>query len=115
MLARAAWRARLGVRCADSRCCAARWIRPSHASFNTFIDDLYALLIPMPTMHRLMCLRDDIICACARLPPAHARLCPARLASRMFLTLTSARARAVFIFLWQRWKYRIDADRPIQM
>eukprot|EP00793_Prasinoderma_coloniale_P000132 PRCOL_00005640-RA len=58
------------------------WEAMLYKFFNTFIDDLYALLIPMPTMHRLMCLRDDVI---------------------------------FFIFLWQRWKYRIDADRPIQM
>ena len=28
---------------------------------NTFIDDLFAFIIRMPTMHRLSCFRDDII------------------------------------------------------
>jgi hypothetical protein len=28
---------------------------------NTFIDDLFAFVISMPTMHRLACFRDDII------------------------------------------------------
>merc|ERR1712228_805703 len=28
---------------------------------NTIIDDLFAFLIKMPTMHRLSCFRDDVI------------------------------------------------------
>jgi hypothetical protein len=32
-----------------------------YKSLNTFIDDLFAFVIKMPTMHRLSCLRDDII------------------------------------------------------
>jgi len=30
-------------------------------ALNTFIDDLFAFIIPMPTMHRLACFRDDIV------------------------------------------------------
>lgn len=30
-------------------------------AFNTFIDDLFAFIIPMPTAHRLACFRDDIV------------------------------------------------------
>uniref|UniRef100_A0A1I8FCC0 Lipid scramblase CLPTM1L n=1 Tax=Macrostomum lignano TaxID=282301 RepID=A0A1I8FCC0_9PLAT len=30
-------------------------------SFNTFIDDLFAFIIRMPTAHRLACFRDDVI------------------------------------------------------
>ena len=30
-------------------------------SINTFIDDLFAFVITMPIMHRLACLRDDVI------------------------------------------------------
>lgn len=37
------------------------WRSMVYRSLNTFIDDLYALIIPMPTLHRLACLRDDII------------------------------------------------------
>ena len=30
-------------------------------ALSTFIDDLFAFIIRMPTMHRLSCLRDDIV------------------------------------------------------
>jgi hypothetical protein len=46
---------------------------------NTFIDDLFAFIIKMPTMHRLSVFRDDIV---------------------------------FIIYLWQRWNFRIDQDRP---
>ncbi|KAF2074571.1 hypothetical protein CYY_004117 [Polysphondylium violaceum] len=32
-----------------------------YRALNTFIDDLFAFIIKMPIMHRLSCLRDDII------------------------------------------------------
>lgn len=32
-----------------------------YKALNTFIDDLFAFIIKMPTMHRLSCLRDDIV------------------------------------------------------
>eukprot|EP00968_Pinguiococcus_pyrenoidosus_P010835 scaffold870_cov268-Pinguiococcus_pyrenoidosus.AAC.37 len=28
---------------------------------NTFIDDLFAFIIKMPTMHRMSCFRDDVV------------------------------------------------------
>ena len=33
----------------------------TYKSINTFIDDLFAFVIKMPIMHRMACLRDDII------------------------------------------------------
>jgi len=48
---------------------------------NTFIDDLFAFIIKMPTMHRLSVFRDDLV----------------------FL-----------IYLYQRWIYRVDVNRPIE-
>lgn len=34
----------------------------SHAqAFNTFIDDVFAFIITMPTSHRLACFRDDVV------------------------------------------------------
>jgi len=30
-------------------------------ALNTFIDDIFAFIIKMPTLHRLSCLRDDLI------------------------------------------------------
>ncbi|KAG9402178.1 Cleft lip and palate associated transmembrane protein 1 [Aphanomyces cochlioides] len=32
-----------------------------YRALNTFIDDLFAFIIQMPTMHRISCFRDDII------------------------------------------------------
>jgi hypothetical protein len=37
------------------------WKAMVYKSLNTFIDDLFAFIIKMPTMHRLACLRDDLI------------------------------------------------------
>jgi hypothetical protein len=31
-------------------------------AFNTFIDDVFAFIIHMPTMHRIACFRDDRMC-----------------------------------------------------
>jgi hypothetical protein len=50
----------------------------SYKSINTFIDDLFAFVIKMPIMHRLACLRDDLI---------------------------------FFVYLFQRYKYRVDYTR----
>uniref|UniRef100_A0A8C5A2B4 Lipid scramblase CLPTM1L n=1 Tax=Gadus morhua TaxID=8049 RepID=A0A8C5A2B4_GADMO len=33
----------------------------THIAFNTFIDDVFAFIITMPTSHRLACFRDDIV------------------------------------------------------
>ena len=32
-----------------------------YKAFNTFIDDVFAFLIKMPTSHRLACFRDDVV------------------------------------------------------
>lgn len=32
-----------------------------YKSLNTFIDDLFAFIIKMPTLHRLACFRDDVV------------------------------------------------------
>lgn len=37
------------------------WRAFVYKGINTFIDDLFAFIIRMPTLHRLRCLRDDII------------------------------------------------------
>ena len=46
---------------------------------NTFIDDLFAFIIVMPTMHRISCFRDDVV---------------------------------FFVYVYQRYIYRVDASRP---
>ncbi|VDP07197.1 unnamed protein product [Soboliphyme baturini] len=37
------------------------WRAFMYKAFNTFIDDLFAFIITMPTAHRLACFRDDVI------------------------------------------------------
>ncbi|OZJ03864.1 hypothetical protein BZG36_03661, partial [Bifiguratus adelaidae] len=37
------------------------WRTLMYKSLNTFIDDLFAFVIKMPTLHRLACLRDDAV------------------------------------------------------
>ena len=37
------------------------WKAMVYKALNTFIDDLFAFVIKMPTMHRLSCFRDDLI------------------------------------------------------
>ncbi|KAL9655483.1 hypothetical protein ABK040_011876 [Willaertia magna] len=37
------------------------WKTFIYKALNTFIDDLFAFIIKMPTLHRLACFRDDII------------------------------------------------------
>ena len=36
---------------------------PRYKALNTFIDDLFAFIIKMPTLHRMSCFRDDIVFA----------------------------------------------------
>lgn len=54
------------------------WRMMSYKFLNTFIDDIFAFVIKMPTMYRLGCFRDDIV---------------------------------FFVFLYQRWIYKIDPTR----
>ncbi|ORX59038.1 cleft lip and palate transmembrane 1 [Hesseltinella vesiculosa] len=37
------------------------WKTLMYKSLNTFIDDLFAFVIKMPTLHRIACLRDDAV------------------------------------------------------
>ncbi|XP_028409930.1 cleft lip and palate transmembrane protein 1-like protein [Dendronephthya gigantea] len=37
------------------------WRALMYKAFNTFIDDVFAFIITMPTAHRLACFRDDIV------------------------------------------------------
>ena len=37
------------------------WKVLTYRFFNTIIDDLFSFILPMPTMHRIACFRDDII------------------------------------------------------
>ncbi|KAL5012184.1 hypothetical protein ScPMuIL_010735 [Solemya velum] len=37
------------------------WRAFMYKAFNTFIDDVFAFIITMPTAHRLACFRDDVV------------------------------------------------------
>ena len=37
------------------------WRAFTYKAFNTFIDDLFAFIITMPTAHRVACFRDDVV------------------------------------------------------
>jgi len=37
------------------------WRAFMYKAFNTFIDDVFAFIITMPTAHRIACFRDDIV------------------------------------------------------
>lgn len=37
------------------------WRAFMYKAFNTFIDDVFAFLIAMPTAHRVACFRDDLV------------------------------------------------------
>ena len=39
------------------------WKTFMYKALNTFIDDLFAFIIKMPTLHRMSCFRDDIVFA----------------------------------------------------
>ncbi|XP_072939333.1 putative lipid scramblase CLPTM1 [Epargyreus clarus] len=54
------------------------WRMMTYKFLNTFIDDIFAFVIKMPTMYRIGCFRDDIV---------------------------------FFIFLYQRWIYKVDNKR----
>ncbi|KAJ6252775.1 cleft lip and palate transmembrane protein [Anaeramoeba flamelloides] len=57
---------------------AMNWKTMTYKTITTFIDDLFAWVIKMPTLHRIATLRDDVV---------------------------------FVIYLYQRWKYRVDANR----
>lgn len=37
------------------------WRAFTYRAFTTFIDDIFAFIITMPTAHRLACFRDDVV------------------------------------------------------
>lgn len=54
------------------------WRMMTYKALNTFIDDIFAFVIKMPTMYRIGCFRDDVV---------------------------------FFIFLYQKYVYRVDHTR----
>ncbi len=37
------------------------WKMLTYKALNTFVDDLFAFVVKMPTLHRIACFRDDIV------------------------------------------------------
>lgn len=44
------------------------WRMMTYKALNTFIDDIFAFVIKMPTLYRIGCFRDgkDIVCLCEK-------------------------------------------------
>ena len=43
------------------------WRMLTYKALNTFIDDMFAFVIKMPTMYRIGCFRDgECVCVCVR-------------------------------------------------
>lgn len=81
---------------------------------NTIIDDLFAFVIKMPTLHRLSVFRDDLG-AWVSVSACHTTLCVLsyRCLSRPVLADITIWLRcAVFlVYLYQRWIYPVDKKR----
>jgi hypothetical protein len=92
-------------------------------ALNTFIDDLFAFIIKMPTLHRLACFRDgkravfvlSIFLFCGRgryFWDGCFFFWRRGLFSKLFtLILTYGVDVVFFIYLYQRWCYRVDMTR----
>lgn len=44
------------------------WRMLTYKALNTFIDDIFAFIIKMPTLYRLGCLRDGEYCLLGHMP-----------------------------------------------
>ena len=51
------------------------WKAFMYKAFNTFIDDVFAFIIKMPTTHRIACFRDDIVFFCYLYQVSSTKLC----------------------------------------
>lgn len=79
----------------------------TYKALNTFIDDLFAFVIKMPMMYRIGCLRDGtaaLVTACTQL----ARYFERNIKPPAVLSSTDV---VFFIYLYQRWIYRVDPNR----
>jgi hypothetical protein len=75
------------------------WRMMTYKFLNTFIDDIFAFVIKMPTMYRLGCFRDG---EC--FPPFSSNI------SNSF-PLARPTDIVFFVFLYQRWIYKVDSKR----
>lgn len=82
------------------------WRMMSYKFLNTFIDDIFAFVIKMPTMYRIGCLRDGEYGESER-----RREFFLELVQRFHFSCMSFADVVFFIFLYQRWIYKIDPSR----
>lgn len=105
------------------------WRMLTYKALNTFIDDLFAFVIKMPVMYRIGCLRDGEVQWAGGRPPEpgagralgrgrchsvslRAQSWGARRApSSHTAPLTPPPDVVFFIYLYQRWIYRVDPTR----
>jgi len=81
------------------------WRMLVYRTLNTFIDDLFAFVIKMPTMHRLSCFRDDIVFFIYLYQVCVYRFHVSPAPFRATLTCP--------LLVLQRWLYPIDHSRPV--
>lgn len=103
------------------------WRMLTYKALNTFIDDLFAFVIKMPVMYRIGCLRDGEAqgtqghrggrhCA-GRSPQGHGREAVGQeephspVEWAICLTQSLSPDVVFFIYLYQRWIYRVDPTR----
>ena len=83
------------------------WKTFVYKALNTFVDDLFAFIIRMPTLHRLACFRDG-----RYLSSSSPYLCQLRATRADLGCCWFWRTDIVFlIFLYQRWIYPVDKTR----
>lgn len=85
------------------------WRMLTYKALNTFIDDLFAFVIKMPVMYRIGCLRDGK----AQRTQGYSGRGGASSPLRWAISLTQSLPPDVvfFIYLYQRWIYRVDPTR----
>lgn len=88
------------------------WRMLTYKALNTFIDDLFAFVIKMPVMYRIGCLRDGE----AQGTQGHGmqwagRSLGLQWGGAMSLTPVLPPDVVFFIYLYQRWIYRVDPTR----
>ena len=69
-----------------------------YKALNTFVDDLFAFIIKMPTMHRVACFRDG-------------KQISILFNENIISSLSLSSDIIFFIFLYQRWIYPVDKKR----
>ena len=72
------------------------WRMMTYKALNTFIDDIFAFVIKMPTMYRIGCFRYNT---------------PVYMTRKMFTNFDFRDDIVFFIFLYQRYIYKEDKSR----